>query len=790
MDVQDAKVGEGKGIEIPADNPADLRLSELLALAPVLLRAQNRQLVAEAVVTGAFKVLPELNFSGLLALDELTGRHTFTTGRKKLLPLEARVDTELLAQLPPFLLEQNEHPLVFEPSQLDEGLQQLLDCQMLYLLPVGTPNHHMGHLMIGAENSISKSDQRFLAILAELAGIALADALRFEDLKDAFEEMSLVNEMAVLLAASLNSEELFHTFITGLGDLVPIDRATLAQISSQENTYNLNFVWNAPPGLSRRGLLHDLPLAGSLLESAIERREIISGNWHAAPEQEEVTVFSEYFGSQLIIPLITKKRVIGVLTLGTRASGSYQEARLRRSLLEKLAALFAQALYNSLRYEEKQLSAEFDNATGVYNRNYFDRELPAQLHRAGLENYRLGLIMIDMDNLKAINDQYLHTTGDAALRHLANLIRNTVREADVVARYGGDEFSVILPRCTPFGLEVVAEKTWRVIRNTPLILDGGKELPLSVSIGAAIYPEDAVTARDLLQQADAALFVAKRQRDQVRIGPEAHLPFTTNYDANPNFSPDAAVELQTSEESFSTLPSQLLTDSGFYDENRTLQELNERLETTSRQLAEASTQAIRWENALWEVLRLIAQLIERREPYLAGGAEKIVRLVRLLADELKLSQPEIRGLQAAGWLANLGRITLPEALYQRTGPLSEQEWEKMRGYPETGAELASFLSTHLPPVTLPALRYQRERFDGKGYPQQLAGEKIPFPARLLGISTALVAMSQPRPFRAARDQATCRNQLEYAAGSQFETDLVVLVLKFMDQGKLDFLGFS
>jgi HD-GYP domain-containing protein (c-di-GMP phosphodiesterase class II) len=387
----------------------------------------------------------------------------------------------------------------------------------------------------------------------------------------------------------------------------------------------------------------------------------------------------------------------------------------------------------------------------------------------------------------------LHTTGDAALRHLANLIRNTVREADVVARYGGDEFSVILPRCTPFGLEVVAEKTWRVIRNTPLILEGGKELALSVSVGAAMYPEDAVTARDLLQQADAALFVAKRQRDQVRIGPEARLPFTSGYEASQSYAAESPVEPLPPENGLSFQPRQNMAATEVYrpeEQLRSLQEFDERLETTSRQLAEVSTQAIRWENALWEVLRLIAQLIERREPEFAGGAEKVVRLVRLLADELKLSQPEIRGLQAAGWLANLGRITLPDTLYGRAGPLSEQEWEKMQRYTEDGAELASFLATHLPPGTFPAIRFQRERFDGTGYPRQLAGEAIPLPARILGISTALVAMTQPRPFRPALNQAKCQQEIEQAAGKQFDPELVVLTLKFMEQGKLDFLEFS
>ncbi len=481
--------------------------------------------MVHSVVTGAFKLTPDLSFSGLLISDEISGSRRFVTSRKAN-PAETQEEEELLAKLPAELLAHLESPRRFTPKTLPRSVKKLLGVSALCIFPGRLPTLQIHlQLIIGSSATLSASAQKYLQTLTELASIALTEAMRFESLKDAFDDMSLVNEMAVSLAASLNSEELFHTFITGLNNLMVIDRATMAQLGQEEQSYNLTYVWNAPPDLSRRSNLRDLPLADSSLALALVKREITIDNWlETSPEQQSVTVFHPEFSSQMVIPLITKKRVIGALMLGSRIPLAYQPDNLRFSLLEKLADLFAQALYNSLRYEETTQSAEVDNPTGVYNRNYFDRELPTQVHRAAHEDYRLGLLMIDMDNLKAINDHYLHITGDAALHHIARLIRNTVREADVVARYGGDEFTVILPRCTTSGLEVVAEKTWRAIRNTPLVLEDGRELKLSVSIGGAVYPEDAVTARDLLQQADAALFVAKRHRDQVRIGHLARLP--------------------------------------------------------------------------------------------------------------------------------------------------------------------------------------------------------------------------------------------------------------------------
>ncbi len=772
-----------------AELTVDPQLSELLAFTPVLLRAQSRRVVAEAVASAVFKIVPNLNFSSLLLIDELTDQQLFIVGRKNP-ALEAYEDSSLLAKLPSTFFDQLEQPRLLGPKQLDEPIQNLLDSSLLYIVPTRTPNHRLGYLIAGGRQRFSVLDRQYLRALAELTAIALIDAQRFEDLKDAFDDMSLVNEMAVSLAASLNSEELFQTFINGLGELVAVDRAILAQVSYQNQMYHPTFVWNAPPDLARRSQLKDLPLVGSPLEEAVTRQEIIIGKWQTDPAQGDFTVFDEQFQSQIIIPLVTKKRLIGTLALGTRRASSYEEDYLRRSLLEKLAALFAQALFNSLRYEEKQMSAEFDNPTGVYNRNYFDRELPAQLHRASHEGYRLGLIMIDMDNLKAINDQYLHTTGDAALRHLANLIRHTVREADVVARYGGDEFSVILPRCTPFGLEVVAEKAWRAIRNTPLVLEGGKEIRLSVSVGAAIYPEDAISARDLLTQADAALFVAKRQRDQVRIGPDARLPGTLETDSNQvELSVEANVPITSVNVELERL-SQWSTEDQPDKESAVVDDLYRQLENSSQQLLENMRQAAHWEKGLWESLRLVAHLVELREPYLSGEAEKLVRLVQLLAAQFNLSQLESNTIQAAAWLLNLGRLSLPEALCNSSGPLSAQDWTLIQHCPIEAADLASMLETHLPPGTLVALRHPREHFDGTGYPFQLADENIPFAARLLGVSSALVAMSQSRPYRPALDRASCRHALEQDIHRKFDPTLTSTLLYLLDKGSLDFLNFG
>lgn len=775
------------------------RLTGFLGLAPVLLRAQSRRVVSELVVTAVADLLPELTFTGLLLLDETTNNYSLVAHRNHRL-LQRDESEQLLKQLVPLLAPSADQPQVtLNQEKLGETMCQLLTSSLLYVATNRTPTRRFGYLLGGANAELGPLSRQYFFSLAELTAIALDNAMRFDDLKEAAHEMSLVNEMAGSLAASLNGEELFNSFMSRLSDIILVERANLILLAPLSQTYSLPFCWNHNEDRSRRTYLKDLPIIGSPFEEAIRRQEIMVGQWHKPLTNnwpEDNLVFDAHYQSQMIIPLIAKKQVLGVLALGTQDSTSYRDERMRRSLLEKLAALFALALLNSRLYEEKQLSAEFDSRIGVYNHDYFDRELANQIHKARRNDYRLGLLMIDMDNLKTINDKYGHLAGDAALRHVAGQITRSVRATDVVARYGGDEFGVMLLGCTTLGLEVVAEKTRRAIQNTPLVLENQQEVPLSVSIGAVICPEDATTPRELIQQADDAMYVAKLSRNQVRIGSKARLPLVSEHELGmlePSDAPASALQA----DSFSDLSTEdydrflvWLGDNRAGLENQVVHELNERLISVRQRLSENEDRTLRLETGLLHNLRLMAELVEYREPYLAGGTEKLVQLVEVMGAKLNLSATEASGVVLAAWLSNLGRLMLPETLWQQPGRLTAQNWQDIQQIPLKMTQKLEGMEKLLPPNTLTALLHQRERFDGAGYPLHLAGEEIPLAARLLGITSALVAMSQPRPFRPRRNRAACQRQLERGAGRQFDANLTGLLLKLLTDGELDFLDFG
>jgi diguanylate cyclase (GGDEF)-like protein len=152
-----------------------------------------------------------------------------------------------------------------------------------------------------------------------------------------------------------------------------------------------------------------------------------------------------------------------------------------------------------------------DEMTGLYNYRYLHTRLTEEFKRAERYHEPFACAVVDIDQLKHVNDASGRPAGDAVVRAVAEALRRCVREVDVVARYGGEEFLVVLPSTHFAGSVAVAERIWREVRDRPAEIDG-KTLSASVSIGVALYPSRDVRTKDaLLRAADAALGQAKRE---------------------------------------------------------------------------------------------------------------------------------------------------------------------------------------------------------------------------------------------------------------------------------------
>jgi diguanylate cyclase (GGDEF)-like protein len=159
-----------------------------------------------------------------------------------------------------------------------------------------------------------------------------------------------------------------------------------------------------------------------------------------------------------------------------------------------------------------QEMATRDKLTGILNRREFDRRLQEEWLRTVRFERPLALVMLDLDHFKQINDTHGHPVGDEVLRHSASLLAREIRQVDCLARFGGDEFALIMVETDQLGASATANRLHALLRATPCVIPAN-QLPirLEISAGVATYPKNAATLTDLMAAADAALYAAKRQ---------------------------------------------------------------------------------------------------------------------------------------------------------------------------------------------------------------------------------------------------------------------------------------
>ena len=207
-----------------------------------------------------------------------------------------------------------------------------------------------------------------------------------------------------------------------------------------------------------------------------------------------------------IVPLICHERVVGVLNLADK-TGVEEFDTEDIALIELFGQLVGASIGNIRLFEKMQRQATTDGLTGLMNHKTFYEALERELWRARRHGGTVALIMADVDNLKQINDAYGHRAGDKAIVEISRRIRQCVRQIDLAARYGGDEFAVILPDAGLDAALIVCERIVEAVARSPVVWQR-QQIPLSVSVGVGEYGADA-NPEDITSRSDQALYVAK-----------------------------------------------------------------------------------------------------------------------------------------------------------------------------------------------------------------------------------------------------------------------------------------
>lgn len=213
--------------------------------------------------------------------------------------------------------------------------------------------------------------------------------------------------------------------------------------------------------------------------------------------------------SFLSVPLTYKNEVLGVINFGRREVAGFSAHDVE--MLSLVANQVALAITNASLYTQTRALSITDDLTGCHNRRYFQQMLQMEWKRAVRFRRDLSMVMIDVDHFKQYNDTYGHLQGDRVLRDLGRLFLKNLREVDTVARFGGEEFVLLLPDTDKRGAIAVAEKVRKFVEDHAFSSGGKKTRPVTISCGIATFPHDVGAMEDLVDSADIALYRAKDQ---------------------------------------------------------------------------------------------------------------------------------------------------------------------------------------------------------------------------------------------------------------------------------------
>jgi diguanylate cyclase (GGDEF)-like protein len=261
--------------------------------------------------------------------------------------------------------------------------------------------------------------------------------------------------------------------------------------------------------LAQRGLTPDMgPAIYAIADRVMQR----GGEFAAANLRSDARLSDQSIGAVLAFPLTSRGRRVAAL-IGLDREPSSREPRLLPSMLRAVRVLLepaATALDNALLLKRAEALSVTDDLTGLHNSRYLNLVLRREAKRASRSGRPLSLVFLDLDGFKSINDSHGHLFGSRALVEAAAVVRSSARETDVAARFGGDEFAVVLPDTGGEGAFAVAERVRQRLAEHRFLADDGLDIHLTASVGVATLPDVAVSPDELIQAADMAMYRVKQ----------------------------------------------------------------------------------------------------------------------------------------------------------------------------------------------------------------------------------------------------------------------------------------
>lgn len=379
----------------------------------------------------------------------------------------------------------------------------------LLVLPLVTQDNRIGLIEVMERRHNREFSQREITLgmlLANNAAVAIEKTWLFQEVRQRSAELEAIREASLSLTASLDLNEVLYTILENT--LTLMSDAQDAHIFLYDGS-RLSFgaaLW--ADGRKDQPWAHPRP--DGLTYTVARKGEMI-----LVPDMQDHPLFQgvppSWTGSIVGLPLKIGDRVVGVMTLAHPEPGIFSDSNLR--VLRLLGDQAAIAIENARLHNLVAHQARTDVLTDLPNRRALDEKLEEEIQRASRYHHPLALLMIDLDNFKDVNDTLGHPMGDQVLKRVAVCLKQCVREIDFVARYGGDEFVLLLPETDLSTAQELARRLGQVMPACPLNLLEDVQIQIGLSFGIAVFPSHGVTPSALLAAADQALYHSKVEDD-------------------------------------------------------------------------------------------------------------------------------------------------------------------------------------------------------------------------------------------------------------------------------------
>jgi len=616
---------------------------------------------------------------------------------------------------------------------------------ILYDRPVGVMAVHSAK-----ERAFDEGHVEFLRVLASEASIAMENARLFAEEQKKARQLAMINNVSSHAITTLDPGEMLSKITAEMEKHLGYDHIGIAVLDYSTK----ELVVEAEAGARREAVGRRIMLGEGLLGQVAR-----SGQMGVVREASASTPRLLLAGSAagVALPVTYGEQFLGVLYVESSEPCDFPEQDIQ--LLRTLADLFAGALHNALTFQKAQEQAITDGLTGVKTHRFLMEALSSEWKRSTRANRPLALVLMDLDHFKFVNDFYGHLEGDVVLQRVGHILEQNCRRSDVVARYGGDEFVILMPETTVEQARQLANKLRGWIASDPLLRDKN----ITASFGIAAFPVHGSTPQELIQVADSSMYLSKHQGGN---------SVSTAEQGDPN---DRKRWKKDVLEAYLGVTLKRLFATG----PEAFEEIYRRLEQFTRSLREQGSDVSgdALPAVVVETVTSLAFAIDAKDHYTQGHSQKVSAYAVMIAQALGLPSADVEEIRLAGLLHDIGKVGIPETILNKSGPLDAGEWEMMKTHTELGARILEPLR---PMVRIREMvRHHHEFYDGSGYPRRLEGDQIPHGARVIAVADAYDTITSERTYKKARTPEDAFAELERCAANQFDPEIVRVFVETM-----------